>query len=44
MWDTAAVYGEGTSVTLTVEEVETLEKLGDETGVNTLREWEKEMI
>lgn len=28
---------------LTAEEVERMEKLGDETGVSTLREWEKEM-
>lgn len=25
------------------EEISRLEKLGDETGVHTLREWEKEM-
>ena len=31
-------------ITLTAEEVSRLEKLGDETGVHTLREWEKEMI
>lgn len=30
-------------ITLTAEEVSRLEKLGDETGVHTLREWEKEM-
>ena len=30
-------------ITLTPEEIERLEKLGDETGVHTLREWEKEM-
>lgn len=30
-------------ITLTTEEVSCLEKLGDETGVHTLREWEKEM-
>lgn len=30
-------------IELTTEEVSRLEKLGDETGVNTLREWEKEM-
>lgn len=30
-------------ITLTAEEIERLEKLGDETGVHTLREWEKEM-
>lgn len=33
-----------TQIVLTVEEVGRLEKLGDETGVQTLREWEKEMI
>lgn len=27
-----------------VKEVSRLEKLGDETGVHTLREWEEEMI
>lgn len=62
LWDTAAVYGEGTSerilgnfvkqveeaaasarITLTADEIERLEKLGDESGVHTLREWEKEM-
>lgn len=31
-------------IELTAEEVSRLEKLGDETGVRTLREWEKEMI
>lgn len=31
-------------ITLTAEEICHLEKLGDETGVHTLREWEKEMI
>lgn len=31
-------------VELTAEEITCLEKLGDETGVHTLREWEKEMI
>lgn len=31
-------------IELTAEEVSRLEKLGDETGVHTLREWEKEMI
>ena len=30
-------------ISLTAEEVSRLEKLGDETGVHTLREWEKEM-
>lgn len=30
-------------ITLTAEEISRLEKLGDETGVHTLREWEKEM-
>lgn len=30
-------------ITLTPEEISRLEKLGDETGVHTLREWEKEM-
>lgn len=30
-------------ITLTAEEIDRLEKLGDETGVHTLREWEKEM-
>lgn len=30
-------------ITLTIEEVSCLEKLGNETGVHTLREWEKEM-
>lgn len=30
-------------ITLTIEEVSRLEKLGDETGVHILREWEKEM-
>lgn len=30
-------------ITLSPEEVSRLEKLGDETGVQTLREWEKEM-
>jgi len=30
-------------ITLTAEEIDHLEKLGDETGVHTLREWEKEM-
>lgn len=32
-----------TKIDLTAEEVSRLEKLGDETGVSTLREWEKEM-
>lgn len=32
-----------TQIVLTSEEVSLLEKLGDETGVHTLREWEKEM-
>jgi len=31
-------------ITLTAEEIRRLEKLGDETGVHTLREWEKEML
>lgn len=30
-------------ITLTIEEICRIEKLGDETGVHTLREWEKEM-
>lgn len=30
-------------IVLTAEEVSRLEKLGDETGVHTLREWEKDM-
>ncbi len=30
-------------ISLTEEEIARLEKLGDETGVSTLREWEKEM-
>ncbi|MDO4288740.1 MAG: aldo/keto reductase [Eubacterium sp.] len=30
-------------IVLTAEEVELLDKLGDDTGVNTLREWEKAM-
>ena len=30
-------------ICLTEEEVGRLEKLGDKTGVHTLREWEKEM-
>ncbi|MDO4292375.1 MAG: aldo/keto reductase, partial [Eubacteriales bacterium] len=30
-------------IELSAEEVALLEKLGDETGVHTLREWEKEM-
>lgn len=30
-------------ITLTAEEIDRLEKLGEETGVHTLREWEKEM-
>lgn len=30
-------------ITLTAEEIERLEKLGDGSGVHTLREWEKEM-
>ena len=30
-------------ITLTVDEINRLEKLGDESGVHTLREWEKEM-
>ena len=32
-----------TRIKLNAEEVSRLEKLGDETGVRTLREWEKEM-
>lgn len=32
-----------TKITLTPEEISLLEKLGDHTGVCTLREWEKEM-
>jgi len=35
---------EAAQITLTAEEVARLEKLGDETGVHTLREWEKEMV
>ena len=31
-------------IELTPEEISRLEKLGDETGVHTLREWEAEMI
>lgn len=31
-------------IELTAEEVRSLENLGDETGVHTLREWEKEMV
>lgn len=31
-------------IILTNEEIVRLEKLGDETGVHTLREWEKEMV
>ncbi|MCP8386570.1 aldo/keto reductase [Clostridioides difficile] len=30
-------------ITLTADEIDRLEKLGDESGVHTLREWEKEM-
>lgn len=30
-------------IELTMEEVSRLERLGDEAGVRTLREWEKEM-
>ena len=30
-------------IALTTEEVTQLEKLGDAAGINTLREWEKEM-
>lgn len=33
-----------TQITLDAEEVSQLEKLGDKTGVHTLREWEKEMV
>ena len=32
-----------TQIILTAEEVSRLEKLGDEAGVHTLREWEREM-
>ena len=31
-------------IILTADEITLLERLGDETGVHTLREWEKEMI
>lgn len=31
-------------IELTAEEVARLDELGDDTGINTLREWEKEMI
>jgi len=31
-------------IELTPDEISRLERLGDETGVHTLREWEKEMI
>ncbi len=31
-------------IELSLDEISRLEKLGDETGVSTLREWEKEMI
>ena len=31
-------------ITLSAEEVSTLEALGDAANVNTLREWEKQMI
>ncbi len=30
-------------INLTADEISRLEKLGDETGVHTLQEWEKEM-
>lgn len=30
-------------IVLTAEEISRLERLGDEAGVDTLREWEKEM-
>ena len=30
-------------IVLTADEISRLERLGDETGVHTLREWEKEM-
>ena len=30
-------------IVLTADEIGRLERLGDETGVHTLREWEKEM-
>lgn len=32
-----------TKIILTPEEISLLEKLGDDTGVCTLREWEREM-
>ena len=32
-----------TQIALTDDEIRRLEKLGDETGISTLREWEKEM-
>lgn len=32
-----------TQIVLSPEEVSLLERFGDETGVHTLREWEKEM-
>ena len=35
---------QASQITLTSEEICRLEKLGDETGVHTLREWEKEMV
>lgn len=35
---------EAMNITLTADEIQTLEWLGDNTGVSTLREWEKEMI
>ncbi len=31
-------------INLTADEISLLERLGDETGVHTLREWEKEMV
>lgn len=31
-------------IMLNAEEIQRLEQLGDETGVTTLREWEKEMV
>lgn len=35
---------EAMNITLTADEIKTLEWLGDNTGISTLREWEKEMI
>lgn len=31
-------------IELSLDEISRLDKLGDETGVSTLREWEKEMV